>query len=103
MVLKKALELFQEEFKKEWENYIEQDKRLLAFRGKEITNDNIEIINQIVIEIQDSYARMHEALYYVHNAAPNCMALIKEHKKFVDDLKAAGGVPDKAIVEEVNA
>jgi hypothetical protein len=103
MVLKKALETFQEEFKKEWAYYVEQDKRLLAFRGIEITKDNVDIINQIVVEIQDSYARMHEALYYMHNSAPNCMALIKEHKKFIDDLKSAGGVPDKDIVEEVNA
>ncbi len=103
MVLNKLLEQFQEEFKKEWSYYIEQDKRLMAFRGIEITKDNVDIINQIVMEIQDSYARMHNALYYIHNSAPNCMALIKEHKKFVDDLKAAGGVPDKAVVEEVSA
>ncbi len=103
MVLNKLLEQFQEEFKKEWSYYIEQDKRLMAFRGIEITKDNVDIINQIVMEIQDSYARMHNALYYIHNSAPNCMALIKEHKKFIDDLKAAGGVPDKAVVEEVSA
>jgi len=103
MKLNTLLHAFQDEFKREWENYVKQDERLMAFRGKEINEGNIGVINEIVTEIQDSYARMHESLYYIHNAAPNCMALIKEHKKFVDDLKAAGGVPDKPVVEEVSA
>lgn len=103
MSLPILLNKFQEAFNNEWKKYVEYDQKLIAYRGKEITHENIDAINEIVTELQNTYANLHEALYWIHNSAPNCMLLIKEHKKFMDDLKAAGGIPEKDMNPEVHA
>lgn len=101
MSLKIALDKFGEEFNKAWNRYIELDKQLLAYRGVEINKDNIEPINAIVVGLQDTYAELHESLYFINSWSSNALLLINEHKKFMDDIKSAGGVPDKKV-EKVN-
>lgn len=105
MSLKIALDKFGEEFNKAWNRYIELDKQLMAYRGIEITKSNVESINEIVTGLQDTYAELHESLFFINSWGSNALLLINEHKKFMDDIKVAGGVPDKKVekVEEAQA
>jgi hypothetical protein len=95
MSLKASLDKFQDEFSKAWNRYIELDKELMVYRGVEITRENVEAINRVVVGLQECYAEMYEALMFVSSWTPNVSMIVKEHQKFMDDIKAAGGVPDK--------
>lgn len=100
MSLKMSFDRFQEEFNKSWNKYVNLDKELMVYRGIEITSENIELINRIVVELQDCYADMYESLGFVNSWGPHVAMIIKEHQKFMDDIKLAGGVPDKKEIKK---
>jgi hypothetical protein len=89
-----SFDRFQEEFTQYWNRYLQLDKELMKYRGVPINNDNIEDINRLIIELQDCYAYMYGALSFVNSWTINVATLIKEHSKFMDDIKAAGAMPE---------
>ena len=90
-----SLEMFDKDFKELFDKYIALDKELMGYRGVEITKHNIEKINAIVVGMQDAYAQLYESLQWINHWNKNAAVLMTEHKKFMDDIKVAGGVPEK--------
>lgn len=94
MSLAKAYKSFDVEFAKTWNKYVELHKALDKFRGIEITDKNVSVINKIVGELQDTYAQLYPSINWVLERHKLCMEASVEYKKFMDDIKASGATAE---------
>lgn len=99
MSLSKAYKTFDNEFAKEWNKYVELHKALDKYRGIEITEKNVDTINKIVIALQDKYAQLHPSINWVLERHKLCMEAAMEYKKFMDDIKLGGAMPENEMIK----
>lgn len=100
MSLQKSFNLFDGEFRKMWKKYVELHKELDKFRGIEINEKNVEVINKLIMAIQERYAAMHDILHWIQSWNLHAIQAINEHKKFMDDIKASGAMPENEVVQK---
>lgn len=96
MDLKDKFILFEEEFIKEWGEYIKLHDELNLFRGKEIGED-ADTVNKILIDIQQSFSKMFPAIKFVLDRHQIFIKAVHDYNKFIDDIKKAGAVEEKEI------
>lgn len=93
MDYKQLHEQWAKDFHKYWNRYVQLHKDLDLWRGKEITAENVKSINKIIEEMQISFEYLWEPLNFIQNWHAQALNALNEHKKFMDDIKAAGGEP----------
>jgi len=81
---------FEVTFQESWDKYVELHKEFNNYRGQEINDNNIEAINKIIQDIQDSFLDMYTTLYFISVRAESATNAMKDYQKFIDALKAAG-------------
>jgi len=94
MDLKEKFIAFEEEFIKEWGEYIKLHDELNLYRGKEI-GDATDKVNEIILEIQQTFMGMFPGIKFVLDRHQLFLKAIQDYNKFVDDIKKAGAVEVK--------
>lgn len=93
MEFKELHEQWAQQYHKHWNRYVQLHKDLDLYRGKEITHENVGAINKIIEAMQLEFEQLWGAVHFIKNWHGQALNILKEHEKFMDDIKAAGGAP----------
>lgn len=94
MNLKEAFRVWENEFEKKWNEYVDLHKKLDEYRGVDINESNVQQINEIVSALQDQYAVLYPSINYIVHRNPLCITAMKEYNQFIDDIKNGGARPE---------
>lgn len=105
MALIQTFDVFQKEWSETWNKYVALHKELDAYRGIEITETNIHQVNKIIGDLQDTFGELYGSINFVLQRYALCVQANTEYKKFMDDIKSSGAVPEdgKAPMEQGEA
>lgn len=90
---------FEEEFVQLWAEYVKLGHEFDLYRGRELTADEIEACNDVMVAIQETFAQLYPAIVFVVQRSADCAMLIKNYERFIEDIKHGGAVEVK---DEVN-
>jgi septation ring formation regulator EzrA len=93
MSLSNSFVRFQEEFIKSWNRYVDLHKELDAYRGQAINNTNIDAINKVISDLQDTFTELYTSINFVKERYVLCSEALLEYTKFMDEIKSAGALP----------
>lgn len=83
------------EISRVWSDYIDLFKELDIHRVKPIDETNLEEVNRILKEIQDTFAAMHPAFHFIavrHQSVENAVV---SYNDFIETLKKSGAMQDE--------
>ena len=101
MSLMKAFVKFEEEWGKAWNKYVQHHKDLDVYRGVDIGPNNIDAINKIISNLQDTFIELNPSINFILQRGALCQQAVTEYQKFMDDIKTTGATPEKE--EEAHA
>ena len=90
---------FEEEFITLWGEYVKLGHEFDMYRGRELTDDEIKTVNDIMVAIQESFNQLYPALVFVIQRSQDCAMLIKNYERFIEDIKRTGAVE---VREDIN-
>jgi len=96
--MKETFSIFQEKFIEHWQQYLELNKKLDSYRGKEIGQD-VNEVNKLLFEIQENFSQMYPVLEFVVKNYNLSVAAINEYNIFIEDIKNAGGSTETKVAQ----
>jgi hypothetical protein len=90
---------FEEEFVTLWAEYVKLGHEFDLYRGRELTQDEIDACNDIMVAIQETFVQLYPAILFVVQRTQDCAMLIKNYERFVEDIKRSGATE---VRDEVN-
>jgi hypothetical protein len=85
---------FQEEFIAQWMEYKRWNDELDTYRGKEL-GEEFEKVNLIIYNIQNTFRGMIPALTFINKYQSDCIQMVHNYNKFIEDMKKAGAISIK--------
>jgi hypothetical protein len=85
-----ALQVFEKELYKAWDDYNLKLKELDTYRGVVIDDKNIAHINKILDEIQESMAVLWPSFDWVQQRAHKINQTVVAYNAFINDIVSAG-------------
>jgi hypothetical protein len=89
VTLKDKFIVLEEEFVLLWAEYMKLNDELNTYRGKDI-GDNVEKVNKLIYDIQDTFQKIYPILSFVVKRATFCTQALHDYDKFIEDIKKAG-------------
>lgn len=68
--------------------YIDLHKEFDRFRGKPI--EDVDVVNKILEEIQDTFRDMYPAYHFIGERYPTTVKIVEEYDAFIQGLTSAG-------------
>lgn len=87
--MKELFDMYQQEFQRQWAEYVALHTKLDEYRGKEI-GDKVDEINILLQQIQDKFAMVYPSLQFIVTNYKLCVTAINDYNQFVSDIQAAG-------------
>jgi hypothetical protein len=89
MDLNLALQEFDTALTNEYKKYLDTHKELDVWRGKELTDESVVVVNDILKRIQDQYTLLYGAFHFIKERSPLALNAMKEYAHFVDTINGA--------------
>ena len=80
-------------FSRAWNEYVELHKELDRYRGKDLTDELVLIVNPIISAIQDKFIELHPAINNIIQRYQMCARSLQDYESFMKDLKQTGAEP----------
>lgn len=94
-LIEKLIRELDTEMNRVWGDYIDLHDKLLTYGGKPIDETNLDEVNRLLKDIQDTFALLHPAYHFIavrHQYASNA---VNFYNDFIENIKKSGAVQDE--------
>lgn len=88
MELKELVEQLDQKITEMHEKYVALHKEFDQYRGQEV-GDNVEEVNRILYDIQDTFQKLYPALHFIGNRHQYACNICQNHDDFINSIKKA--------------